>query len=342
MSEPCRLTVARVVEETADARSFELVVPLALAERFRYRPGQFLTFLVPAEGGAVRRCYSLCTAPGLDPQPIVTVKRVAGGRASNWFNDHVRAGSELEVLPPAGRFVLRDPPRPLFFYAGGSGITPVMALIKSALRDWRVPIALLYANRDRASIIFESALAELAKADAQRLTVVHHLDSESGWVNAAEVRAFGGPEPAGAWHYICGPARFMDLVEQTLLGLGVPAAQILTERFSSDLPPELADAFGAAEIGTNAVPARLRIHLDKRTTDADCATGETILAAARRAGLDPPAVCEQGNCASCLAKLVRGSARMRRNEVLNEAEVAEGLVLTCQAEPTSAEVEVEY
>ena len=109
MSEPCRLTVARVVEETADARSFALVVPPALAERFRYRPGQFLTFLVPAEGGAVRRCYSLCTAPGLDPQPIVTVKRVAGGRASNRFNDRVRAGSELEVLPASLKVVVPVP-----------------------------------------------------------------------------------------------------------------------------------------------------------------------------------------------------------------------------------------
>jgi 3-ketosteroid 9alpha-monooxygenase subunit B len=342
MSEPCRLTVARVVEETADARSFELVVPPALADRFRYKSGQFLTFLVPVEGGLVRRCYSLCTAPGVDPRPIVTVKRVAGGRVSNWFNDHVLPGSELEVLPPAGRFVLRDPPRPLFFYAGGSGITPVLALIKSALREWSVPIALLYANRDRSSIIFVSALADLAQARPGRLSVTHHLDSERGWVTAEQVGAFARPHPAEAWHYVCGPAPFMDLIETTLLGLGVPPGQIFIERFSSDLPPELAEAFGAAEIATDAVPARLRIHLDGSTTDANCAAGETILAAARRAGLDPPAVCEQGNCASCLAKLVRGSARMRRNEVLNEAEIAEGLMLTCQAEPTSAEIEIEY
>jgi 3-ketosteroid 9alpha-monooxygenase subunit B len=342
MSEACRLTVARVLEETADARSFELSVPPALADRFRYKPGQFLTFLVPAEGGAVRRCYSLCTAPGIDARPAVTVKRVAGGRASNWFNDQVRAGQELEVLPPAGRFVLRDPPRPLFFYAGGSGITPVMALIKSALRDWTVPTALLYANRDRASIIFEAALADLARAHAERLTVTHHLDSERGWVTGDEVRAFAQPRPAEAWHYICGPAPFMELVERTLIELGVPPGQIFVERFSSDLPPELAEAFGAAEIGTDAIPARLRIKLDGSISEAECAAGETILAAARRAGLDPPAVCEQGSCASCLAKLVSGTARMRRNEVLNEAEIAEGLVLTCQAEPTSEALEVEY
>ena len=342
MSEACRLTVVRVIEETADARSFELAVPPVLAERFGYRPGQFLTFIVPVEDGAVRRCYSLCTAPGLDPRPVVTVKRVAGGRASNWFNDHVQVGSELEVLPPAGRFVLREPPRPLFFYAGGSGITPVLALIKSALRDWQTPIVLLYANRDRASIIFERALAELTKCNPQRLTVFHHLDSERGWVTREEVRGLIGSSPADGLHYVCGPAPFMDLVEATLLGLSVPSTQIFIERFSSDLPPELAEAFGKAEIGTEAVAARLRIHLVGNITEADCAAGETILAAARRAGLDPPAVCEQGNCATCLAKLVRGSARMRRNEVLNEGEMAEGLVLTCQAEPTTAEVELEY
>ena len=342
MSEPCRLTVTRVVEETADARSFELFVPPGLADRFRYKPGQFLTFIVPTREGPVRRCYSMCTAPDIDPQPIVTIKRVAGGYASNWFNDHVLTGTELDVLPPAGRFVLRDPPLPLFFYAGGSGITPIMALIKSALQNWQVRIALLYANRDRRSIIFETALHELARANSDRLTLTHHLDSERGWVTAEEIRSFAGSSAASGWHYICGPAPFMTLVENTLFDLKVPASHILIERFSSDLPPELAEAFGAAQIGTEAVAARLRIHLDGNTTEADCAAGETILSAARSAGLDPPAVCEQGSCASCLAKLKRGSARMRRNEVLNEAEIAEGLILTCQAEPTSAEVEVDY
>ncbi len=342
MSESCRLAVARVIEETAEARTFELLVPPGLADRFRYRPGQFLTFLLPREGGSIRRCYSLCTVPGMDSRPAVTVKRVAGGHASNWFNDQVRAGQELDVLPPAGRFTLREPPGPLLFYAGGSGITPVVALIKAALRDWTAPIALFYANRDRSSIIFGSALADLARTHPDRFSLTHHLDAERGWASAEEVRAFVGSGAARAWHHICGPGPFMALVEEVLLAAGAPRERIVIERFSSDLPPELADLLGAAELASDVVPARLGIRLAGRLTEAECAAGETLLEAARRAGLDPPAVCEQGNCASCLAKLVRGSARMRSNEVLTEAEIAEGLILTCQAEPTSAEIEVEY
>src|ERR1700757_2799445 len=157
-----QLRIAKIVQETPDARSFVLEVPDDLADRFRYRAGQFLTFRVPHDAGAFNRCYSLSSAPETDGRHLkVTVKRVRGGKGSNWFNDALAEGNTLHVLPPAGRFVLREGHAPLLLFGGGSGITPMMSLIKSALRSGTRRIRLFYANRDKPSIIFDKELLGL-------------------------------------------------------------------------------------------------------------------------------------------------------------------------------------
>src|SRR5262245_48333812 len=150
-----KLRIAKIIQETPDARSFVLEVPADLADKYRYRAGQFLTFRVTHPDGAFNRCYSLSSAPETDGQPKVTVKRVVGGKGSNWFHDALKEGGTLEVLPPAGRFVLGDSgDRPLLLFGGGSGITPMMSLIKSALKTGKRPMRLFYANRDKPSVIF--------------------------------------------------------------------------------------------------------------------------------------------------------------------------------------------
>src|SRR5713226_1730842 len=183
------LRIAKIVEETPDARSFVLEIPADLADKYRYRAGQFLTFRVPHPEGAFNRCYSLSSAPETDGLPKVTVKRVEGGKGSNWFHDALKEGLTLEVLPPAGRFVLGDGDAPLLLFGGGSGITPMMSLIKSALKADKRRIRLFYANRDKPSIIFAAELDALAKAHPGRLEVIHHLDAEHGFATAEKVTA---------------------------------------------------------------------------------------------------------------------------------------------------------
>ena len=329
-----RLRLRRVIEETVEARSFEFEVPAELAAAYRYESGQFLAFDVAVEGRILRRCYSLSSAPGIDPYPVITVKRVADGPVSSWFNAVPKAGDMLQVAPPAGRFVLGTGPAPLCLYAAGSGITPVFSILKTALRDWTTPIRLFYANRDSDSVIFRTKLDRLVAEHPARLSIRHHLDVHDGLTNAAELASFVG-NPIGSQHYICGPAPFMALVESVLLKAGTSRADIHIERFSLSGEAPTGESAGSAA-------ADITITLDGRASTIRSRAGETVLEAARRAGLQPPSSCESGICASCLAKVVEGKATMRNNEVLNEEEVAEGLILTCQALAASPVLKVEY
>ncbi|MDB5489427.1 MAG: 3-ketosteroid 9alpha-hydroxylase component KshB, partial [Reyranella sp.] len=165
-----QLRIAKIIQETPDARSFVFEIPPGLADTYRYRAGQFLTFRVPHADGGFNRCYSLSSAPETDGLPKVTIKRVIGGKGSNWFHDALKEGGTLEVLPPAGRFVLGDGDAPLLLFGGGSGITPMMSLIKSALKGTR-RIRLFYANRDKQSVIFDAEFEALIKAHPDRLEV---------------------------------------------------------------------------------------------------------------------------------------------------------------------------
>jgi 3-ketosteroid 9alpha-monooxygenase subunit B len=330
------LEVSRIVEETAEARSFVLALPVSLADTFRYRAGQFLTFELELGGRKLRRCYSMSSAPGIDPEIKFTVKRVAGGPVSTWFNDQVKPGTRLKVLAPSGRFILTEGSGPLLFFAGGSGITPIMSLIKTVLRENRGPLRLLYANRDRAAIIFAAEIEALAQRHAGMLRLAHHLDEEAGLLGAETVRRMTeGVE--GAQVYLCGPAPFMTLVEETLLGLGFPRERIFIERFLS--PVEEIEAVAPSAHGK---ACRMTVHIDGKSQVIEVMPEETLLQATRRAGLDPPSACEEGICGTCLARLRAGRATMRGNQLLNEREIAEGLILTCQALAESESLEIAY
>jgi 3-ketosteroid 9alpha-monooxygenase subunit B len=337
------LRIVKIVRETADASSFVLEVPPELAETFGYRAGQFLTFELHVGGERLLRCYSLASSPDVDPAHKVTVKRVAEGRASNWFNDVPREGDVLEVMPPGGVFVLRPHATPLCLFAGGSGITPVISLVKSALATTGRRMKLVYANRDRDSIIFRDELERLVGEHPDRLAVVHHLDHEQGFLVPAQAKAHvAGLESAD--FYICGPGPFMDVVEATLLGVGVPQERIAIERFVSIGGPEdlVEDARAAREAAERAHPDEIVVRLDGRVHRVPYAPGDTVLAAARKGGLEPPFACEDGYCGSCAAKRLRGEVTMRKNEVFSQREVEAGNILTCQARPCSGELEVSY
>ena len=331
------LRVSDVIEETHDSKSLVFDVPAELAERFAYVSGQFLSFRVEVNGQRLVRCYSLASAPGLDGAHKVTVKRVVDGRASNWMNDHVAAGDTLEVMPPNGVFVLQERDTPIVLFSGGSGITPCISILKTALAKTTRPIKLVYANRDDRSIIFKDELAGLLSENAERLEIVHRLDDVHGFVDAALVVQEIGIR-TNADFYICGPGRFMDVVEAGLASLDIPATQIHIERFESPDTPGATDAAPVETSGDLVVT----ISLDGKETEIVLGEGETILAAARREGLEPPFACEEAYCGCCMAKVVEGAVDMLMNDGgIDQRQIDEGWVLTCQGVP-KGKVRVEY
>ncbi len=333
------LTVAAVVRETKDARSFVFGIPDALSDLFSYQAGQFLTFRVPFEGMELQRCYSLCSSPQWDEPHRVAVKRVADGRISNWFNDVVEVGHRVRVLPPEGRFVLHETDRPMALFSGGSGITPVLSLIKTALLTTGRRLKLVYANRDRDSIIFRDELERVRERYADRFELVHHLDVDRGFLDVGGAKAqLAGWEEAE--FYICGPEPFMDTVEEVLATLGTDRHRIFIERFVSPTDPDRSPVREEAPQGE--VPDAIVIHLEGETHTVPYESGKTLLETAREAGLRPSFACEEGYCSTCMARLKRGSVAMRVNDALTERDLADGWILTCQGVPTSAECEIDW
>ena len=337
------LTVAKVIEETYVSRSIILEIPPALEDTFRYKAGQFLSFKIPYEGHVLVRSYSLASSPDTDTVHKVTVKRVDDGRISNLFNDTLKPGDPLMVVPPAGFFVLKEQTRPIVLFAGGSGITPVIAIIKSALATTQRALKLVYANRDRRSIIFDAELNELASSHPGRLEITHSLDDTDGFLTAERAMALVGAE-RHADFYLCGPSVFMDVVEGALHDRDIDRSMIHIERFIS--PPDHFDDVKTPDAGapaeTGESPSAVTVAVDGNTTEVAYESGESILVAARRAGLDPPFSCEEGYCSCCMAKLVSGEVKMEVNDCLTEDLLEEGWVLTCQARCVSGPVKVEY
>ena len=272
------LRVRTVIEETAEAKSLVFEIPPELAETFRYRPGQFLTVRIPHEGRHLLRCYSLASSPLIDDLPRVTVKRVAQGRVSNWLCDRIKAGDSIEVKPPAGHFTPKSLAGDFLLFAGGSGITPVFSIIRSALLKGGGQLCLIYANRDERSVIYRDELKALASANPTRLQVIHWLDSVQGVPSVAQLAEIARPRRA-ADCYICGPEAFMECTMEALRGLEIEPARIHVERFVS-LPDE-EDAAPAPEAGAAAQAGqiKLEVELDGNHYDLTCA-GQR--AAARR------------------------------------------------------------
>jgi 3-ketosteroid 9alpha-monooxygenase subunit B len=335
------LRVARVIDETHDARSFVLEVPAELAPRFRYRAGQFLSFKVPHAGKVLTRSYSLSSSPDCDREHKITVKRVDEGRVSHWMNDHVKAGDLLLVTPPAGLFVLNEKRRRIVLFAGGSGITPVISLIKTALATTERSLELVYANRDARSIIFESEIEALRAGSRGHLRVIHSLDDRDGFLDVDRVKRLV-VDASEADFYLCGPGLFMDTVERALAALHVPSEQVHIERFVSPTDPDEIVREATVAAPDEGAPATITIVLDGVAHEVPYRTGERVLEAARRAGLDPPFSCEEGYCSCCMAKLARGRVKMAANDCLTPDLLEEGWVLTCQSECLSQHVRIEY
>ena len=333
-----QVPVAEVVAETDQACSLVLGVPAGLAGIFAYQPGQFVTVRVPLpEGGSAARCYSLSSSPHAGDPPAVTVKRMPSGYASNWIADTVRPGTVLDLLPPAGTFTPRSLDSDFLMLAAGSGITPVISIIKSALAAGRGRITLIYANTDERSVIFGARLRELQSAAPGRLLVLHWLDVLQGPPDAAALRELAGPY-AGADAYVCGPDPYMAAARQALRGLGVPAQRVHVERFLS-LAENPFEASAAPETG---VAALLSVELDGQVHTLDWPAGRRMLDVMIDARLAASYSCREGVCGACACRLLDGEVEMAHNEVLEDEDLADGYVLACQSLALTPEVSVSY
>ncbi|MCH8613350.1 1,2-phenylacetyl-CoA epoxidase subunit PaaE [Arsenicicoccus dermatophilus] len=355
------LTVAHVERLTDDAAAISFAVPEELRETFAFEPGQHLTLRREVDGGEQRRSYSICLSrrtAGEAGRLRVAVGRVPGGALSPWLIDEVAAGDVLEVMPPTGSFVVpTDPTRGRHHcaIAAGSGITPILSLLTTALEeepDSRV--TLMFGNRSTSTIMFLEELEDLKNRYRERFQLMHLLSRE-----ARDVELFSGrlDEPrlrriletlvpvdsVDEW-YLCGPFSMVENAREVLAGEGVATDHVHYEVFHVDDEPRAAQDPGeGADPATASVLARVTVNLDGRTTDVVMTdAAETILAATLRARPDAPYSCTGGVCGTCRARVVEGEVRMDRNYALEPDEVAAGIVLACQAHPLTETVSLDY
>lgn len=337
------LTVADVIDETSDAKSLVFEVPTESTERFHFKPGQFLTLRIPSEQtGSVARCYSLASSPFGDERPKVTVKRTADGYGSNWICDNVAAGDQIEVLPPSGVFTPADLDAPILLLGGGSGITPVMSILKSALSQGSGRVLLLYANRSENDVIFAAELRELQERYHERLTVVHWLQSVQGMPSVESLATL--LRPFKAYNaYMCGPGPFMDAVHKALAAIGMSHHQVHAEVFSS-LSGDPFEDTEPAELTEDQIAdaASVEVELDGEVHEMSWPRSQTLVDIMLSAGLDVPYSCREGECGSCACTVTEGTVEMDNVGALDEEDIADGYILGCQARPTSNTLKIEF
>jgi ring-1,2-phenylacetyl-CoA epoxidase subunit PaaE len=345
------LTISDLRRETADAVSLSFAVPEALRTAYDYTPGQYLTLRAMIYGEEVRRSYSICS--GLDDNELrVVIKRLASGAFSNWANEHLHVGDRLSVMTPDGRFgVPPEPgsPRTLVAFAAGSGITPVMAILKTVLRRESGRFFLFSGNRATADIIFREELEDLKDRHLSRLSIFHVLSREqqdiamlNGHLDADKVRLLMRrvvPLDSVAHVFICGPQPMIEGLEPALTSLGMPRERVHVERFTPGVGgrprPVVVPPTAPAKAIATVISEGARFAFP-------VAEGEAIIDAAIRAGRSLPYSCKGGMCCTCRARLIEGKVEMVVNYSLEPWELAAGYVLTCQSRPVTDRVVIDY
>ncbi len=339
------LQLSGVVADGDDAVVLSFEVPADLRNAYRFEPGQYLTL----QHGDERRSYSICAAAGEAPR--VGVRKVPGGQVSTWLHAHAKPGLALQVMEPQGRFgaALQHQPRHVLAVAGGSGITPILSIVKTLLaNDPQAQVTLLYGNRRAATTMFKEELEDLKNRYLTRL-VLHavfsrevmdsplHAGRLDGEKIATLLRLSGPVDQA----FVCGPHAMNDDAEAALLAAGLRPEQIHIERFG--LPPGVDETAPHVPQPGDASTAMVTLVRDGLTRNVPYGPQDrSILAAAARAGLEVPYSCKSGVCATCRAKVLQGSVRMDRNFALEKDELAAGFVLTCQSHPTTEHVVISF
>jgi ring-1,2-phenylacetyl-CoA epoxidase subunit PaaE len=332
------LAIFAVKRLTDQSVQISFQIPEELTDRFQFKPGQHIDLILMEDGQQFRRSYSICSGPN---EPLsIAVKAVLNGKASPFLNTSLHMGDILWVSEPKGSFVLSETAKKIVLIAAGSGITPLLAMAKSA-NERDVHTTLLYGNRTASSIMFRDEIGALeALHTAHYLSGEHFEGAFSGRIDQNVIREHAAKErwveSADAF-YVCGPGAMADEVKTTLIELGVAAEIVHVELFS------------AAE--SNAIdgelswqgPCRVMVRLEGDKYDFDIESGcSNLLAEAIKAGLEAPYSCKTGVCGSCRAKLLSGSVEMKSNYALTDDEVADGYILTCQSVPTSATISFNY
>ena len=345
------LTVSDVRRETADAVSLAFQVPEGLRAAYRFMPGQYLTLRATIDGEHVRRSYSICS--GLDDAELrVVIKRLPGGAFSNWATEHLRVGGALSVMTPDGRFgvpIEAGSARTLVAFAAGSGITPIMAILKTVLRREAGRFFLFYGNRSTADIIFREELEDLKDRYLARLSVFHvlsreqqdiamlhgHLDGEKIGVLMRSMVPIADVDQA----FICGPQPMIEGLEKALIDLDLARDRVHVERFT----PGVGGRPRPVVVAPTAAPKAIATVISEGARfDFPVAEGEAIIDAAIRAGRSLPYSCKGGMCCTCRAKLVEGRVEMATNYSLQPWETDAGYVLTCQSRPVTERVVIDY
>ncbi len=346
------LKVKEVRRETEEAVSISFEVPESLLAEYAFIPGQYLTLRTMVDGEDIRRSYSLCSAP-YENEWRVAVKQVEEGKLSTFVNTALKAGDELEVMTPMGNFKLETNPiaqKSYVLFAAGSGITPVLSILKQILTQEPLSdVTLFYGNKNFASIIFREELEALKNKYMSRLRVIHVLSRES-LGNKIQKGRIDGQKCEDLYHsflkgwnisevFICGPEEMILSVKDSLDRLGVAKEKIHFELFTTSG----SIARKKTEYTGPEINANVKVILDGDTYDiALGSTGDTILDAAQKAGADLPFACKGGVCCTCKAKVLEGEARMDVNYALEPDEVEAGYILTCQAHPVTEKLVVSF
>lgn len=339
------LEIKEVIRETPQAVSLSFNIPENLKEEFKFDAGQYITIKAKLGDEELRRAYSLCSAPN-SGEFKVTVKEVEGGKFSVIANNKLNAGDILEVHPPEGKFILKPSgeARAYAAFAAGSGITPVLSIIKTVLAEEpKSRFVLTYGNKSPEETIFFRELLELQAKFPDRLFIEfvysrtrednsHFGRIETSTVNFVVKNKF--KDQSFDAFYLCGPEEMINQVSDVLKENGVTEDKILYELFTSE-------DTGAIETNVEG-QTELTIMVDDEETTFSMDTKETVLDAALEHDLDVPYSCQGGICSSCIARIVEGKAEMRKNQILTDEEIEEGLILTCQAQPLTPKLKVDY
>ena len=351
------IPVSKINQETSDAVSISFDIPALMAPLFSYKAGQYLTFSARINNEEIRRSYSMCSSPVTGEKITIAVKKVTDGRMSNFLNSLVSVGDQLDIMPPMGNFVLDANPstKHYVFFGGGSGITPLISIIKTILVEQPVSKCLLiYANRNEESIIFNDELESLSLQYGEKFKVIHSLDNPmnnwdglKGYLTSDTIsditRTHLGLNYPTAQYYTCGPRPMMDIVVESLKSMGVRDDNIHTEYFSA-LPKDDAFIVPTQEVtqSEEVTERTIQIEVFGQKKDVVVKPEQTILIAAQEAGLDPPYSCTVGVCTTCRAKVRSGKTSMEEREGLSDSEIDEGYILTCQAHPLSDDVDLVF
>lgn len=347
------LRVKDIIQETKDAISIVFEHPAS--GNISYKPGQFLTLITTVNGKEVRRAYSLCSSPFVDKDLAVTVKRVDNGLMSNWLPDNLKPGATMKIMEPMGQFTTdynSSNKRHIILFAGGSGITPMMSIIKSILiQEPNSICSLIYCNRDIDSIIFKAELEKLELKDEGRLHVIHVLDNApmnwqgySGLLNHDMLAKLFERIPdwgtASTTYLMCGPEGMMMNVESLLNARGISKEKIFKESFvqgTINKEEKKETGTAAAELKAHEVT----ILYDGQEYKVMVPPNKAILETALDQGIDLPYSCQSGLCTACRGKALSGKVKLDEEEGLSQSERAEGYVLTCVGHPLTDDVVIE-